>query len=227
MLLGTVAAIIRNGFAAAIETEFGKVLDYSFYDRVCFSCSRWPESRRTSYTEEFLEFCDSRKDHCSANYKVTSQSMESSGAVDVWSRSFEEHSLACGTYIGDGDSSSFKNLFEPYCPDPQGGMNRPCTEEIEEAANEEGKTLHFSFTRQGGIIAHLYALVVVEQRGKYASEIHYGLQVLLTHTKEVHDGCPPGDTSWCYYQTRQAKYVIDGGAAPPTTRNPYLTPSEY
>ena len=27
-----------QGFPAAIDTDFGKVLDYSFYDRVCFSC---------------------------------------------------------------------------------------------------------------------------------------------------------------------------------------------
>ena len=38
----------NQGFAAAIDTDFGKVLDYALYDRVCYSCSKWPESRRSS-----------------------------------------------------------------------------------------------------------------------------------------------------------------------------------
>ena len=222
----------NQGFAAAIETDFGKVLDYSLYDRVCFSCSRWPESRRISYPEEFLEFWDSHKDHCSANYKGTSQSMESSGAVDVWSRSIEKHSLAYGTYIGDGDSSSFKNLIQS---DPYEGIvpirKEECIGHVQKRLKKRlmkrGKGFTSLSQGKADRIAHLYALVVVQHRGKSAGEIHDGLQVLLTHTKEVHDGCPPGDTSWCYYQKRLAKYVIDGGDAPPTTRDPYLTPSEY
>ena len=51
--------------------------------------------------------------------------------------------------------------------------------------------------------------------------------MLLTHTKEINDRCPPGDRSWCYFQKRLAKFDTDGGAAPPTTREPYLTPAEY
>ena len=75
-------------------------------------------------------------------------------------------------------------------------------------------------------IAHLYALVVVQNRGKSAAEIHAGLQVLLSHTKEVHDGCPPGETSWCYYQKRMDAHVTEGAPAP-TTREPYLSPGEF
>ena len=76
-------------------------------------------------------------------------------------------------------------------------------------------------------ITHLYSLEVVQHRGKSTTEIHDGLQVLMTHTKEIHDRCPPRDTSWCYFQKRLAKFDIDGGSAPPTTRKPYLTPAEY
>ena len=106
----------NEGFSAAIDTDFGKVLDYSFYDRVCYQYSKWPYSRRNSSPEEFQEYWARHKDLCVANYKGTSQSMESSGAVDVWKRSIDTHNLAYGTYIGDGDSSSFKNLMEtdPY-----------------------------------------------------------------------------------------------------------------
>ena len=106
----------NQGFAAAIDTDFGKVLDYALYDRVCYSCSKWPESRRSSCPDQYQDYWASHKDICVANYKGTSQSIESSGAVEVWRRSIDKHNLAYGTYIGDGDSSSFKNLIQsdPY-----------------------------------------------------------------------------------------------------------------
>ena len=106
----------NQGFAAAIDTDFGKVLDYSLYDRVCYSCSKWPESHRNSCPEEYEDYWVSHKHLCTANYKGTSQSMESTAAIDVWKRSIQTHNLAYGTYIGDGDSSSFKNLLQsdPY-----------------------------------------------------------------------------------------------------------------
>ena len=51
--------------------------------------------------------------------------------------------------------------------------------------------------------------------------------MLLSHTKEVHDDCPPGDSSWCYFQKRIAQYETEGGLTPPTTRQPYLSPAEF
>ena len=158
--------------------------------------------------------------------------MESSGAVEVWRRSIETHNLAYGTYIGDGDSSSFKNLIQS---DPYKGTvpirKEECIGHVQKRLKKRLMKKGTGFTSlsqsKADRIAHLYALVVVQHRGKSANEIHDGLQVLLTHTKEIHDRCPPGDTSWCYFQKRLAKFDIDGGAAPPTTRQPYLTPAEY
>ena len=221
----------NQGFAAAIDTDFGKVLDYSLYDRVCYSCSKWPESRRSSCPEEFAEYWDSHKNLCTANYKGTSQAMESTAAVDVWKRSIETHNLAYGTYIGDGDSSSYKNLLQS---DPYNGQVPIRKEEcIGHVQKRLKKRLMKKVTGSTSLpqskadrIAHLYALVVVQHRGKSASEIHEGLQVLLSHTKEVHDDCPPGDSSWCYFQKRIAQYEIEGGLTPPTTRQP-ISPAEF
>ena len=109
----------NQGFAAAIDTDFGKVLDYSLYDSVCYSCSKFPGSRQNSCLEEYEDYWFSHKHLCTANNKGTSQSMESVAAIDVWKMSIETHNLAHGTYIGDGDSSSFKNLLQS---DPYNGV---------------------------------------------------------------------------------------------------------
>ena len=221
----------NQGFSAAIDTDFGKVLDYSLYDRVCYQCSKWPDSRRNSSPEELQEYWARHKDLCVANYKGTSQSMESSGAVDVWKRSIDTHNLAYGTYIGDGDSSSFKNFMET---DPYQGevaiRKEECIGHVQKRLKKRlmKKAAGLNCLPQGKAerIAHPYALVVVQNRGKSAAEIHAGLQVLLSHTKEDHDGCPPGESSWCYYQKRMNAHLTEGSPAP-ATREPYLYPGEF
>ena len=42
--------------------------------------------------------------------------MEGAGALELWKLSMEKNKLVYSTYIGDGDSSSFKNLLkaDPY-----------------------------------------------------------------------------------------------------------------
>ena len=68
----------NQGFAAVIDSEFGKVLDYQLYDRVCFPCSSWTEERKTSNPEEYSKYWDSHKAVCNANFSGSSQSLESS-----------------------------------------------------------------------------------------------------------------------------------------------------
>ena len=222
----------NQGFAAAIDADSGKVLDYSLYDRVCFSCSKWPETRRSSCPEEFAEYWIMHKDLCTANYQGTSQSMESTGAIEIWRRSIETHNLAYGTYIGDGDSSSFKNLVQSNPYEGQVSIRKEeCIGHVQKRLKKrlmkKAQGLTSLSQSKADRIAHLYALVVVQHRGQSATEIRDGLQVLLSHTKEVHDRCPAGENSWCYFQKKVALYEIDSGNAPPTTREPYLSPTEF
>ena len=82
-------------------------------------------------------------------------------------------------------------------------MHRSCAETSKEAASVEGCKFAESFSIQSGRISHLYALVVIQHRGKSASEIQDALQVLLSDTKEKHLHYTPGDSSWFYFQKRR------------------------
>ena len=107
---------LNQSFAAAIDSETGKVLDYSLHDRVCYMCVKWDEERKMKNPDEFADFWDQHESNCTANYKGGSQAMESAAALDIWNRSIDTHQLVYCTYIGDGDSSSFRNLTnsDPY-----------------------------------------------------------------------------------------------------------------
>ena len=66
--------------------------------------------------DEYVEFWEQHKTACTANYKGSSQAIESTAALEIWKRSITKHQLVYGTYIGDGDSSSFRNVqkSDPY-----------------------------------------------------------------------------------------------------------------
>lgn len=54
--------------------------------------------------------------HCDINHHKSSGAMESAGAVEIFSRSIEKYKLVYYEYLGNGDTSSFKDVpkSEPY-----------------------------------------------------------------------------------------------------------------
>ena len=92
------------------------MLGYVHYERNCNKCLRWTEECKKDCPEEISEYWEQHSCECPANVSGTSQVMESSAALEDWARSIRKHSLTYTTYIGDGDSSSFKRLVEssPY-----------------------------------------------------------------------------------------------------------------
>ena len=222
----------NQGFAAAIDSSSGKVLDYALYDRVCSLCAKWDEVRKVSNPDDYAEFWEKHRTACTSNYKGSSQAMETSAALEIWQRSIAKHQLVYGTYIGDGDSSSFRNLIKS---DPYNGEVLVRKEEcLGHAQKRVKKHLLKKSPLCKGLpdgkakrIAHLYALVVVQNRGKEAADIRDALNVLLEHTRERHSNCPVSESSWCYYQKQIARRVKDDSLPAPTVRSPYLAPDEH
>ena len=96
----------NQGFCAAIEIDTGLVLDYQLYERVRNKCIRWTEEKKAEQPEDYAEFSAKNQSECIANYKGSSQSMQSAGTLEIWAKSVSKNQLAYTTYTGDGDSSS-------------------------------------------------------------------------------------------------------------------------
>ena len=136
-----------------------------------------------------------------------------------------------GTYIGDGDSSSYRNLTKS---NPYNGEVVVRKEEcLGNAQKRLKKHIKCSSLCKGLAegkakrIAHLYALVDFQNRGKEAAAIRDALKILLEHTREVYDNCPAGESTWCYYQKQVAICLKDKSLPAPYTRSPYLTANEH
>ena len=79
--------------------------------------------------------------------------------------SIETHNLAYGTNIGDGDSSSFKNLLQS---DPYSGVvlirKEECIGHVQKRLKKRLMKKASGSTSKADRIAHLYALVVVQNK---------------------------------------------------------------
>ena len=63
--------------------------------------------RKTAEYEEWKLYHD-----CTINHTGSAGSMEAAGVVNIFKRSVETKKLRYTTYLGDGDSKSFKDIVE-------------------------------------------------------------------------------------------------------------------
>ena len=172
------------------------------------------------------------KSICTANFSGTSLGVEGSAAVEILKRSVLKNQLVYSTNVGDGDSSSSKNLFKS---DPYGGIEtirkEECLGHVQKRLKKHLKKKSKSFPKLAASkverVGQLFALVVVQNRGRSPSEIHLAHLTLLEHLIEKHDYCPFSLDSWCYFQRTPAQNAEDPLIANPSLRQPYLTAPEY
>ena len=97
-----------NGFVTAIIDD--KCVDTEAFSKFCRGCKMWNSKKET------LEYELWKATHnCLINHLKSSGFTESAGAINIFNRSVEKNSIIY-KYLGDGDSSSFKEVIEfvPY-----------------------------------------------------------------------------------------------------------------
>ena len=225
----------NQGFAAAIEVHSGKVLDYVLYDRICSKCLKWSEERKEDNPDEYKAYWDKHASECTANFKGSCQSMESSAALEIWGRSVDKHRLAYTTYVGDGDSSSFKRLEDSNPYDGReivrkeeclGHTQKRLKKHIKKPSTKALTSKPIKTATKVERIGHLYALVIVQNRGRAPGENQSALYTLVDHLEEKHNNCPFSTNSWCYYQKKLALIAEDASIPTPILRHPYLASDE-
>ena len=100
-----------NGLVTAISNN--KCLDVAVFSKHCKGCAMWEHNKATNP----VGYQTWQAEHeCCINHQKSSGAMEGSGAVEIFENSIEKHSLIYNEYLGDGDTSSFKDVVnaEPY-----------------------------------------------------------------------------------------------------------------
>ncbi|XP_011882790.1 PREDICTED: uncharacterized protein LOC105570297 [Vollenhovia emeryi] len=171
-------------------------------------------------TMEYEVWMESHADECSANHIGSAGKMEVDAAVEMFSRSEELHNIRYSSYIGDGDSKTFKGIFEsrPYGEDCT-ILKKECVDHVQKRMGARLRKLKKETKGLGGkgkltakLIDELsvfYGLAIRRNKDS-AEDMKTAIWATLKHksstdTNPQHDSCPPGDDSWCTWQKAKAQ----------------------
>lgn len=106
----------RIGIVSVIGKYTNKILDVAVKSSFCGACSFW---KGREGTVEFEVWNATHEPDCNVNHEGSAGKMEVDGIIEMFKRSEELHSAKYGFYIGDGDTNTFKMLYEtkPYGDD--------------------------------------------------------------------------------------------------------------
>lgn len=102
-----------NGVGTIISVDTGKILDTTILSRYCKTCAV-NENMKTEKPDEYENWWVKHEENCQLNHTGSSSSMETAGAVQIFSRSLSKYGLKYLKFYGDGDSSSFNAVQNIY-----------------------------------------------------------------------------------------------------------------
>ena len=95
----------KIGVVFVISIRTGEILDYEVKSLACHECKA--KEHLDKDTEEYRRWRDVHEGRCQINHTGSSEEMEATAAVKIFSRSVKTRQLKYITFVGDGDSSSF------------------------------------------------------------------------------------------------------------------------
>ena len=106
----------RIGVSTVIGCRTGKVLDTGSLSNTCKGCDPWKRSDDArKNTENYRRWLQDHESKCTLTHTCSSGSMKAETAKDMFSHSVKLYKVHYTRVIGDGDTSSFKNVLNS-CP---------------------------------------------------------------------------------------------------------------
>ena len=211
------------GAATLIGKYSNKVVDLIVKSKLCMACNRWKGKENT---EDFKIWYESHKKECSCNHSGSSGKMEVDGILEMFTRSDELHDAQYATYIGDGDTKTFKSLLDKH---PYGDelivRKSECVGHVKKRMGSRLRSGKNKTKGVGGngvgkltdkLIRHLtayYGLAIIRnphsvadtKKAIFATFYHK----CSTDDNPQHDNCPPGPDSWCSWKQAKALNKLD------------------
>ena len=100
----------RYGVVVAILVDTGEVVDFEVLSMHCHECSKHLHEDKDS--ETYKNWKAKHEHLCQINYQGSSGGMEGAGAIKIFQRSIANRGLKYTTFVGDGDSDTFKVVCE-------------------------------------------------------------------------------------------------------------------
>ena len=215
-----------NGIVVCLAQESGKCIDYEVLTKYCQACKRWEGRDQTS--PQFQEWKASHI--CPVNHQGSSSSMETAGALTIFQRSQDLHSLQYTTYLGDGDSSAFTSIQEASPYGPNVTINKlECVGHVQKRVGsrlrkllQDNKGIKLSDGKKINGKGRLTAAIINKLQNYFGLSIRQNTSALYPMKKAVmatlfhnscledatrHQFCPKGAESWCKWRRQEASGI--------------------
>ena len=100
----------KYGVVVAILVDTGEVIDFDVLSKHCYQCKKHERDDKSSI--KYKKWMETHKASCQINHQGSSGEMEGVGALRIFCRSIEKYKLKYTTFVGDGDSDTFKVVKE-------------------------------------------------------------------------------------------------------------------
>ena len=208
-----------NGVVTAIAD--GKCIDFKVLSKYCKGCAIW-EQRKES--EQYINWKQNHK--CQANHSKSSGAMEAVGALEIFSKSVPMHSLIYDRFLGDGDSSSFKEVFEshPYKEYGVSVTKLECVGHVQKRLGTRLRNIREIYKEKKPSLSgrgKLTDKVINSMQNFYGRAIRENSHELYKMKKAIgailwhctnfedeeyrHRYCPVGEKSWCKWKKHQSE----------------------
>lgn len=215
----------KQGVVAAISHDFGKVIDVVQKVSYCRECQKKQAERdqKIISTFEYMQWYVEHEINCTLNHTGSPQAMEKSAVVSLYERSVEKHNLCYDPFVGDGDSSAYRevNKMQVYGPTKLIGKEEDIGHCIKRAGSYmrslvrdyKGKKLPDGKAISGkgrltqnriDALQSLFGHTLRKNKGN-VDAMERGVRAILKHYSSSveypqHDECPKGENSWCKFQ---------------------------
>ena len=216
----------HNGVAVAIDLLTGLPVDYEVLSNFCLKCKVAEDNPPN------LLWKEKHAANCPKNFHGSSNAMEAECARRLWRRSEEKNHLRYTTMLCDGDSKSYDSVVadSPY-GDAVIIEKKDCLNHVSKRMGKAlrdlialSKSQKESISGKGKLtqekvnkIQNYYGRAIKDNVGdipllkKRIFAILLHLSSSDKNPKHVH--CPPGETSWCFWQRAIAKSETPGSHA--------------
>ena len=207
-----------NGVVTAMSE--GKCVDIHVLSKHCKRCKIWEQKKNTPEYEQWKT-----THQCYINHEKSSGSMEAAGAVEIFQRSIQKNKLVYSHYLGDGDTSSFKEVVDskPYDKFDIVPEKVECVGHVQKRLGtrlrnkiKEYKGTKTPLSGKGKLtdkvinsMQNYYGMAIRQNSGNLF-EMKKSVGAILWHCTDLNDSairhqfCPKGELSWCKFQKDKA-----------------------
>ena len=223
----------KFGVVLAILVDTGEVVDFEVLSLHCHGCKKHQNDDKAS--DAYTLWKKKHEIQCQLNFEGTAGGMEGKGAMNIFSRSIQKRGLKYVTFVGDGDSDTYKIVRDEmaklygkryqvrkeecigHIQKRMGNALRTLIRDMKGQKMSDSKSIGGkgrltkeridSFQRfYGNAIRGNIGNIGAMQDAIWAIFHHSVVPPRVTSLDMQHKYCPTGVDSWCAYNSGKATY---------------------